>query len=450
MCGFRDLPILSSGSSIASGGPICLPDASSTTYLTSTEGYGQHPLADGLPGRNATQHDASRQHRWTHTDPCVKSSKTGEEHCVFGDANFADGRGIAFVTTAERAAYMAAHPAFTTPDVTKGINQDLIRTTPAKYEVREVPGKGMGVIAKDYIRRGELIMANTASLMMDYRMFEEVSNADYQMLQAYAVDSLPAAHREAILGLSTQNAVNLTYRARVEQLASTNAFDIESSTTDDEQESGFYVVFPEIARMNHDCRPNADYYFDYDTMAQYIHALRDIGPGEELTLSYINPLERRKHRMARLERNWGFRCSCPLCTAEPAVAAASDARVRQIQTLLPQFKSYKPESRASPQLAELLISLYQQERLWGFMYEMYTYAALEYNGAGEPWLAVKYARLAVEWGITTAGEKDTDVKDMDKLAEDPWSHWSWMLRTQKRTGLGMKKQQQPQQADDDE
>jgi SET domain-containing protein len=39
--------------------------------------------------------------------------------------------------------------------------------------------------------------------------------------------------------------------------------------------------------MNHDCRPNIDYIFDPKTLTQHATAVRDIMPGEELTLSYI-------------------------------------------------------------------------------------------------------------------------------------------------------------------
>jgi len=39
--------------------------------------------------------------------------------------------------------------------------------------------------------------------------------------------------------------------------------------------------------MNHDCRPNADYHYDPDTLAQHIHAIRPIAEGEEITISYL-------------------------------------------------------------------------------------------------------------------------------------------------------------------
>jgi hypothetical protein len=119
------------------------------------------------------------------------------------------------------------------------------------------------------------------------------------------------------------------------------------------------------------------------------------------------------------------------------VVASSDDRLDQIAELGPELRKYRSDSRATPQMAELLISLYEQEGLWGMMYEAYKYAAIEYNGVGEPWTATKYARLAIEYGIYSVGEKDEDVADMDELATDPWNHWSWMFRTKKRMGWGV-------------
>ncbi|KAK3990665.1 hypothetical protein QBC44DRAFT_341776 [Cladorrhinum sp. PSN332] len=334
--------------------------------------------------------------------------------------------------TERRAAHIAKYPAFVDPDLVKNINQDLKRTIPAKYDMKEFPGKGMGLVAKEHIRRGDLVMANTVSLMIDYRAFEELPKEHYTQLQAAAVDYLPEAHREAILALSTHDGTDRTHIQRIDKIAATNAFDIDADEEDEVQDHGFYVVFPEIARMNHDCRPNSDYYFDHDTLTQYIHATRDIFPGEELTLSYINPVMKRKARVRKLQRIWGFECACPLCTQEKPRVEASDLRIRQIKELSNEFSDWEPQSRADPAMAELMISLYEQEKLWGSMYEAYVFAAIEYNGIGEPWTAVKYARLAVEWGIPVVGPKDADVVEMAKMAEDPWGHWSWLKRNKVR------------------
>lgn len=118
------------------------------------------------------------------------------------------------------------------------------------------------------------------------------------------------------------------------------------------------------------------------------------------------------------------------------MTAASDERIKQIKQIRKQLEDYTTESAATPQMADLFVSLYEQERLDGSIYEAYAFAAIEWNGIGEPWNAVRYARLAVEYGLAAVGPKDRDVTEMQSLTEDPWGHWSWMLRTSKRMSWG--------------
>ncbi|OIW33767.1 SET domain-containing protein [Coniochaeta ligniaria NRRL 30616] len=429
MCGSREVPSL-----LPSFDPICRSNVPGTGYLASGDPNHKAHGAGHCPQANCTAHGHRSQHSWTRSSPCFRSKGNKHEYCVFTDSTFAENRGTTLVTTAERAAYLERIPAYTDPSVTKGINQDIIRTKPAKYKVEKIEGKGLGVIATGFINRGELIMANTVSLMFDYAAYENLERDDYLDIQAQAVDSLPEAHRRLILDMSTHDEGNFTYLELVEKITSTNAFDVDPDDDDVDQDNKFYVIFPEIARMNHDCRPAADYYFDLETLTQYVHAVRPIYPGEEITVTYIDPTMRQAARAHKLHDTWGFRCACPSCTASRPAIAASDDRLRQIEELRPEFNKFRSASRATPQMAELLVSLYEQERLWGMMDEAYRYAAVEWNAVGEPWTATKYARLAIEHGIYLSGEKDGDVADMDELAADPWSHWSWMMRMKGRTG----------------
>lgn len=391
---------------------------------------------------NGTDCGHAHKHTWTYTEPCFRGNITGQDFCVFTDNDFANGRGTTFVMTRRRADYIATTPAFTDPPHIDGLNQDIDRTTPAKYDLKEFPGKGMGLVANQFIPRGTLIMANTASIMIDYRVFDELTRDQYKLLQMHAVDSLPPSHRAHLLALSTHGLTFTSHVDLVEKIGETNAFDIDPDEDDEIQDHGFFVVFPEIARLNHDCRPNADYYFDHSALTQFIHATRDIQPGEELTLSYINPLMQRVARVAKLSRNWGFQCACTQCNLPHARADASDARIRQIKDLKNMLRSWKADSPANPQMAELLISLHEQERLGGNMYSAYSFAALEYNAVGDPWTASKYAHLAVDYGIPMVGEKHADVVEMKKLLEDPWAHWSWGLREKKKSGWGYRDEEE--------
>lgn len=145
----------------------------------------------------------------------------------------------------------------------------------------------------------------------------------------------------------------------------------------------------------------------------------------------------RQERLERLNTSWHFPCDCSLCTQNHHQTSESDARIQQIVEIRRQLRDWEPSSPATPSLAELMVSLYQQERLWSTMQEAYTYAAVEYNGAGEPWIAIKYARLAIQHGLAAAGPNDSDVIEMKSLVADPWEHWSWMLRTKRRLNWGV-------------
>ncbi|KAK3295620.1 uncharacterized protein B0H64DRAFT_322698 [Chaetomium fimeti] len=392
--------------------------------------------------------DRSEQHVWTHSSPCFQGDHAEQPICVFTNTRFADGRGISLVTTPKRASYLASSPAFTNPESVHGINQDLHPTVPTKYEMRHIPGKGMGLIATAPIPRGEQIMANTASLMIDYRAFNELTREQYTALQAHAVARLPPDHAAAILALSpdatTNNNNNSTTRADlIDAIAATNGFDIDPTPTDPDQHHSFFVLFPAIARMNHDCRPSAEYRYTPPHLAQVVVAARDILPGEELTLSYINPLMVRARRVGRLKKNWGFECGCALCALEGARRRAADGRVERIAEVRRELAVWPEEGevrgrtgRASPEMGELLVGLYEMERLWGSMHEAYAMAALEFSGVGDAWTAVRYASLGLEWGIPMLGEEDEEVEELRSLAEDPWGHWSWMKRVVGEEGEG--------------
>jgi hypothetical protein len=157
-------------------------------------------------------------------------------------------------------------------------------------------------------------------------------------------------------------------------------------------------------------------------------------PGEELTISYLDPAQTREERLKALKSSWGFDCSCSLCTQPEPQGSASDARIREFPELTEELEDYTKDSLATPEMAELLVSMYQQERLYGPISEPYKFAAIEFNGVGDVWTAQKYARLAVEAGILYGGPWDKDVKSMESLLKDPEGHWSYMLRTTKRLG----------------
>lgn len=75
--------------------------------------------------------------------------------------------------------------------------------------------------------------------------------------------------------------------------------------------------------------------------------------------------------------------------------------------------------------AYLLVSLSEQERLFGGMGDSFMAAALAYNAVGNEWEAEKWAMKAADEILVSDGPADRRVQIMKRLSEDPKSHWSW-------------------------
>ena len=66
---------------------------------------------------------------------------------------------------------------------------------------------------------------------------------------------------------------------------------------------------------NHDCTPSAQATVAADGCVT-LTALRDIGEGEEVTISYVDVTEPYDERRKTLMTHYGFECKCARCVAE--------------------------------------------------------------------------------------------------------------------------------------
>lgn len=183
-----------------------------------------------------------------------------------------------------------------------------------------------------------------------------------------------------------------------------------------------------MQRLNHDCRPNAHYYFDGLHLVQHTRALRSIAPGEEITISYINPLQVRSARRETLQRTWGFHCTCSLCGRSEEESEVSDMQTEIILHLIQQVERPGQHAAVLLPMVEEMLRLYEVEELHGQITEPNMLAAIVLNRAGDEWAAMKYARLAIEEGNVYCGPRDPQVGEMRKILRDPRGHWSWKAR----------------------
>lgn len=148
-----------------------------------------------------------------------------------------------------------------------------------------------------------------------------------------------------------------------------------------------------------------------------------------LKSSDTNPLVARDERQDRLKTSWGFDCSCSTCTLPSFLAHESDRRLAIMDRLTEELNDWTAESKATPEKAEMLISLSKQERLSGFMALPYRLAALAYNAVNDSTMAAKYALLAVEAAFLEDGEHHEDTVATIEMLEGLEEHWSRGMRS---------------------
>ncbi|KAH8660018.1 hypothetical protein BX600DRAFT_438244 [Xylariales sp. PMI_506] len=140
------------------------------------------------------------------------------------------------------------------------------------------------------------------------------------------------------------------------------------------------AVFPTVARLNHACVPSAQGNFNAPLESFTVHALRDIAPGEEITISYLHDeLALGAARQARLRQGYGFECACDIC-AGPG-RAASNSRRSQFQEQLARYHAEEQDQQQQQEqqrgkeepvaperklaITRALIRVYEEEGLTG-------------------------------------------------------------------------------------
>ena len=217
--------------------------------------------------------------------------------------------------------------------------------------------------------------------------------------------------------------------------------------------------------MNHDCRPNAAYFFDEATLTHYTHAARDIFPGDEISISYTDIVQPRAVRQHALHSEWGFKCSCSACSLGPMLARESDTRVRRILDLTDVLDDLRdevweerrssgdttgvtsrggitapptplataaPASETGSLAAALeLVGLIEMERLDPYA-DSSIRLAMEYAAVGDAHRAKLHARQAVDAYIIDEGFEGEGVTWARVLADNPTQHWSWRKRLERK------------------
>ncbi|KAJ4481274.1 hypothetical protein J3R30DRAFT_3287892 [Lentinula aciculospora] len=158
----------------------------------------------------------------------------------------------------------------------------------------------------------------------------------------------------------------------------TNALDIKLQVDGGglrSQEQKYKALFLKTSRCNHSCGPNAVWRFDRLTFTLSLSAVRDIYPGEEITISYINPFLPRHVRRTQLQSKWNFLCHCMHCDVPwtfPGAIAQSDKARHELSTFfkkLPDWEQWCFDEESEHDLIEMhlrAMRMREKEGLEGF------------------------------------------------------------------------------------
>ncbi|KAJ4993279.1 set domain-containing protein 5 [Stagonosporopsis vannaccii] len=325
------------------------------------------------------------------------------------------------------------------PDNISASSSDTIPIAPPNpyYEIRAVPGKGYGCIATTPIPRGTRILADSALL--------SVPNAHYMASDiALAFAALTAAQQSLYLSLHSAHgqapshwpsSMHASVPARdkqriLEQHAARTAPSpsLLSIFQTNCMELGHGAgVFPHAARFNHSCVPNATFAWNERLRKETVHAMRDVGVGEELVICYVDVAHDRRLRAWEL-RHYGFVCGCVACgegedDSSPAFASAQ--RRLQLYDLDRETRRLRgsrlDDGAAQPGFAAKLLkmaALLQEEGAWDArLAGVFLDIALVCEANGDFMMGVRAGERALQVKRDAQGVDAADYKKYGEVLE---------------------------------
>ena len=133
---------------------------------------------------------------WTYKPYCLQGEYSPETtYCVFTDAAFRGGQGISIITVPEDAAGVAKaleEPYYSWERGPQSADPTLIEQLESSlWEVKDVPGKGKGVVARRDIKPGEVIMVDYPIVAASMPFTGDVSLDQGNQLLHLAISQLP-------------------------------------------------------------------------------------------------------------------------------------------------------------------------------------------------------------------------------------------------------------------
>jgi hypothetical protein len=193
------------------------------------------------------------------------------------------------------------------------------------------PGKGKGMFAKNDIKQGEKILAETPLAVLDNPTLLQICQAVRDLSEharvkfiALSPQSLSESNLdELITNIRADNqavgqvapvlpGLRYTAAANWVRIYRNNHFKMRDQTDDEDREA----ILVHGALFNHSCLPNCHASWNQARRQLCIYSGRDIPTGDELLIAYDSAeliLQHTSERVRILKERYGFECKCVVC-----------------------------------------------------------------------------------------------------------------------------------------
>lgn len=154
------------------------------------------------------------------------------------------------------------------------------------------------MVARRPIAMGELIALERPLVVSrtDVAIAEDQSKTG--VFYRAALSGLSPATRSTIMSLRN------SFGPEQEPILGTLLTNYQPVTIPDAPDAEYSGLFPTLCRANHDCSPNANFFFNSRSFTGQFHAVRAIAKGEEITALYCELAASRQERRAELQEHY--------------------------------------------------------------------------------------------------------------------------------------------------
>ena len=166
---------------------------------------------------------------WSIPPTCFgpKKGGKGSKLCVYTATRHWAGGPVSVITTPEVAANLASYildPGVPWLERDRGVpfgGEVRAAGSSEPFEVREIPGKGFGVVATRFIPKNTILMGEMPVMLSIMEDVEAWESRDFMKLLHRAANQLPRREQDEVMGLARQNKGYIVY-----DILNTNTFQV--------------------------------------------------------------------------------------------------------------------------------------------------------------------------------------------------------------------------------